>query len=238
MTDASKLDLTNPIYAILSGVLRWIGIILLCVVVAMVVEVLGAKLMFKNVDGSRLQQRTQHEQEMYWEYTENTTLWGSPITLSQTINQHLQQLFSAISNRLHVNTKEEATAGNNLPIVNTLNQLRKWFQEQLILAGEVVQACTFRFCAFVSCILHILPFILVAVVDGLGRRQIRRLSGGRESSWLYTVAQRSIRPLILFFLVILLIWPWSINYPWITAILGIPLITASHLATSRLKKYL
>ena len=102
MTEASKLDLLNPIYAILNGVLRWIGIVLLCVVVAMAVEVLGAKLMFENVDGSRLQQRTQHEQEMYCEYTENTTLWVSPTTLFQTINHHLQQLFRAISNRLQV----------------------------------------------------------------------------------------------------------------------------------------
>ncbi|MDE0094676.1 MAG: DUF4400 domain-containing protein [Gammaproteobacteria bacterium] len=238
MTESSKLDLINPIYAIFNGVLRWIGIVLLCVVVAMVVEVLGTKLIFDNVDGSRLQQRTQHEQEMYWEHTENTTLWVSPTTLSQTINQHLQQLFLAISNRLHVPANEESTAGNKLPIISTLNQLRQWFEEQLILVGEVVQACTFRVCAFVSCILHLLPFMLVAVVDGLGRREIRRLSGGRESSWLYTIAHRSIRPLIMFFLVMFLIWPWSIDYPWITCSLGILLVTACHLSTSRLKKYL
>ena len=238
MTAELKRDLFNPIYLTVVGGLKWIGIVFVCLFVAVLIEVIGEKTIWKNVDGSRLLHRTQLEQNFYWNQSMNIGLLRSPIKLSQLINSRLRNVVDAFRDYAEIGDREAETELTSLPIRAVLTDVQQWGKRQLLLVSDVIQACIFRLCAYLSCLLCTLPFVVVSFSDGLVRREIRRLSGGRESSWVYTITHRSLRPLLMFFLIVFLIWPWVLDYAWVTCGLGVLLVAAVHFATSRLKKYL
>ena len=58
-------------------------------------------------------------------------------------------------------------------------------------------------------------FALVALVDGLVRRDLRRWGGGRESSFVYHYAKRAALPLIVIAWVLYLSLPFSLHPSWV-----------------------
>lgn len=58
-------------------------------------------------------------------------------------------------------------------------------------------------------------FGLVALVDGLVRRDLRRWGGGRESSFVYHYAKKAAMPLIVATWVIYLALPFSLHPSWV-----------------------
>jgi len=54
-------------------------------------------------------------------------------------------------------------------------------------------------------------FTLVALVDGLVRRDLRRWGGGRESSFVYHYAKQSVLPLVALAWVVYLSLPFSVH---------------------------
>uniref|UniRef100_UPI000C0472EA TIGR03747 family integrating conjugative element membrane protein n=1 Tax=Xenorhabdus budapestensis TaxID=290110 RepID=UPI000C0472EA len=80
--------------------------------------------------------------------------------------------------------------------------------------------------------------VLVALVDGLGRRDLRRYGAGYESSFVYHHAKRGIKPACIVPCVLYLSWP-DVVYPTMillpaAIILGIVVMVT----TSMFKKYL
>lgn len=80
--------------------------------------------------------------------------------------------------------------------------------------------------------------VVTGLVDGLMRRDLRKFGAGRESSFVYHRAKRTLLPLIITPWIIYLSLPWSINPNWIllpcAALLGFMVaITAA-----TFKKYL
>ena len=78
---------------------------------------------------------------------------------------------------------------------------------------------------------------LVWIIDGLVRREVRRISGGRESALIYHVAKRSLVPSIAWATLLYLAVPWVVSplvffYP--TILLS---TTALCVMASRYKKY-
>ncbi|SFU54769.1 TIGR03747 family integrating conjugative element membrane protein [Xenorhabdus koppenhoeferi] len=80
--------------------------------------------------------------------------------------------------------------------------------------------------------------ILVALVDGLGRRDLRRYGAGYESSFVYHHAKRGIKPACTIPCVLYLSWP-DVVYPTVillpaAIVLGMVVV----ITTSMFKKYL
>ncbi|MDE9488228.1 TIGR03747 family integrating conjugative element membrane protein, partial [Xenorhabdus bovienii] len=80
--------------------------------------------------------------------------------------------------------------------------------------------------------------ILVALVDGLGRRDLRRYGAGYESSFVYHHAKRGIKPACTIPCVLYLSWP-NVVYPMVILLpaalfLGMAVV----ITTSMFKKYL
>ena len=81
-------------------------------------------------------------------------------------------------------------------------------------------------------------FSLVAFVDGLVKRDLRRWGGGRESSFVYHWAKRSALPLLVLTWVIYLALPFSLH-PSIVVLPFATLFAQSVAVTaSTFKKYL
>ncbi|MDE9459541.1 TIGR03747 family integrating conjugative element membrane protein [Xenorhabdus bovienii] len=80
--------------------------------------------------------------------------------------------------------------------------------------------------------------ILVALVDGLGRRDLRRYGAGYESSFVYHHAKRGIKPACTIPCVLYLSWP-DVVYPTVILLpAAIVLGMAVVITTSMFKKYL
>ncbi len=81
-------------------------------------------------------------------------------------------------------------------------------------------------------------FALVALVDGLVRRDLRRWGGGRESSFVYHYAKRASLPLIIIAWVLYLSLPFSVHPSWVILPFAIGFGLAVTVTASTFKKYL
>ncbi|MBR9910318.1 MAG: TIGR03747 family integrating conjugative element membrane protein [Gammaproteobacteria bacterium] len=81
-------------------------------------------------------------------------------------------------------------------------------------------------------------FTLVALVDGLVRRDLRRWGGGRESSFVYHYAKKAAMPLIIMAWVLYLALPFSVHPSWIILPFALAFAFAVTITVSTFKKYL
>lgn len=81
-------------------------------------------------------------------------------------------------------------------------------------------------------------FTLVALVDGLVRRDLRRWGGGRESSFVYHYAKKAALPLIVIAWVLYLALPVSLHPSWIILPFALAFGFAITITASTFKKYL
>jgi integrating conjugative element membrane protein (TIGR03747 family) len=81
-------------------------------------------------------------------------------------------------------------------------------------------------------------FTLVALVDGLVRRDLRRWGGGRESSFVYHYAKKAALPLIVTAWVLYLALPVSLHPSWIILPFALVFGFAVTITASTFKKYL
>ena len=81
-------------------------------------------------------------------------------------------------------------------------------------------------------------FTLVALVDGLVRRDLRRWGGGRESSFVYHYAKKATIPLIFMAWGLYLALPFSLHPSWIILPFALAFAFAVTVTASTFKKYL
>jgi integrating conjugative element membrane protein (TIGR03747 family) len=81
-------------------------------------------------------------------------------------------------------------------------------------------------------------FALVALVDGLVLRDLRRWGGGRESSFVYHYAKKASIPLIIMAWVLYLALPFSLHPSWIILPFALAFAFAVTITASTFKKYL
>jgi integrating conjugative element membrane protein (TIGR03747 family) len=83
-----------------------------------------------------------------------------------------------------------------------------------------------------------LLFSLVALVEGLVRRDLRRWGGGRESAFVYHHAKRLLFPSLLLVWIIYLSLPFSLHPNWVILPFAGLFALAVTVTTSTFKKYL
>ena len=81
-------------------------------------------------------------------------------------------------------------------------------------------------------------FSLVALVDGLVRRDLRRWGGGRESSFVYHYAKKAAVPLMVLTWVVYLSLPFSLHPAFIVLPFAMLFALAVTVTASTFKKYL
>ena len=81
-------------------------------------------------------------------------------------------------------------------------------------------------------------FSLVAIVDGLVKRDLRRWGGGRESSFVYHWAKRSALPLLVLTWVIYLALPFSLHPTFIVLPFAMLFALSVAVTASTFKKYI
>ena len=122
-----------------------------------------------------------------------------------------------------------------------VNSLRNGYQsiEPYVLAGmAITQVFALRLGVLTLAMPVFVLFAMVALVDGLVQRDLRRWGGGRESSFVYHHAKRLMAPSIAMAWVVYLALPFSVHPNWV--ILPFALLNAITIAitASSFKKYL
>ena len=83
-----------------------------------------------------------------------------------------------------------------------------------------------------------LLFSLVALVDGLVQRDLRRWGGGRESSFVYHYAKKAALPLVVLCWVIYLAIPFSLHPTFVVLPFATLFALSLAVTASTFKKYL
>jgi len=138
-----------------------------------------------------------------------------------------------------------AQSDAQLKLLSREASLQGQFAQAYVVLQDYLLAALFTVFTFVvrlAVLTLAMPLFLLAVitgaVDGLMRRDLRKFGAGRESSFVYHRAKRTLLPLMVSPWVIYLSMPWSLNPNWVllpcSALLGwMVAITAS-----TFKKYL
>ena len=120
-------------------------------------------------------------------------------------------------------------------------KLHKVYQpiaEFTIAAMQVTQVFSVRLAILMLATPVFLLFSLVAIVDGLVRRDLRRWGGGRESSFVYHYAKKAAMPLLVLTWVVYLSLPVSLHPTFVILPFATLFALAVAVTASTFKKYL
>jgi integrating conjugative element membrane protein (TIGR03747 family) len=119
-----------------------------------------------------------------------------------------------------------------------LHQLFRPVAEYVVAAMQVTQVFSVRLAILALATPVFLLFSLVALVDGLVKRDLRRWGGGRESSFVYHWAKCSALPLLVLTWVFYLALPFSLHPSFVVLPFAILFALSVELTASTFKKYL
>lgn len=115
-----------------------------------------------------------------------------------------------------------ATSDTQLKLLSREASIQGNFAQTYVLVQDYLLAILFTVFTFVvrlAVLTLATPLTLLAVitgaVDGLMRRDLRKFGAGRESSFVYHRAKRTLLPLMVSPWVIYLALPWSLNPFWV-----------------------
>lgn len=110
--------------------------------------------------------------------------------------------------------------------------------EFVVAAMQVTQVFSVRLAVLTLAMPVFLLFGLIALVDGLVRRDLRRWGGGRESSFVYHYAKKAGLPMLVVTWVVYLALPFSLHPTWIVLPLGVLFGLSVTVTAGTFKKYL
>ncbi|OOZ45272.1 TIGR03747 family integrating conjugative element membrane protein [Solemya velum gill symbiont] len=120
----------------------------------------------------------------------------------------------------------------------TLHKIYWPLVEFVIAAMQVTQVFSVRLAILSLATPVFLLFSLVALVDGLVQRDLRRWGGGRESSFVYHYAKKAVLPLVVITWVTYLALPFSLHPTFIVIPFAALFAFAVAVTASTFKKYL
>ena len=110
--------------------------------------------------------------------------------------------------------------------------------EFVIAMMQVTQVFSVRLAILTLAMPIFLLFSLVALVDGLVQRDLRRWGGGRESSFVYHYAKKAALPLVVLSWVIYLALPFSVHPTFVVLPFATLFALTVAVTASTFKKYL
>jgi len=120
----------------------------------------------------------------------------------------------------------------------TLHSIYRPIAEFVIAAMQITQVFSVRLAILTLAMPVFLLFSLVAMVDGLVQRDLRRWGGGRESSFVYHYAKKAVLPLVVLSWVVYLALPFSLHPSFVVLPFATLFALTVTVTASTFKKYL
>jgi integrating conjugative element membrane protein (TIGR03747 family) len=153
--------------------------------------------------------------ELGWlssEFTRSLLLSTPSLTVMKWVSTAYQWLF--VDSGFMAWMKQGASADNS--VIQEVNSWGRWLAHYLhdyLMAAVYVTVVTLvRGMILVLSVPLFVMVALVAVVEGLGRRDLRRYGAAYESSFVYHHAKKSIKPAVYIPFILYLSWPTAV-YP-------------------------
>lgn len=128
------------------------------------------------------------------------------------------------------------TSSGNLRI--NLNRYFRMAEEYVLAAMFVTQIFAVRLAVLTLAMPAFVLLAAMGLIDGLVRRDIRRWSGGRESSFVYHWAKKALYPSFILPWIIYLAIPGSIHPNWVVLPFAVLFAVSVMVMSSTFKKYL
>ncbi|HDL0349484.1 TPA: TIGR03747 family integrating conjugative element membrane protein [Escherichia coli] len=219
-----------------------VGLILSSLLLSLLIEYAG--MTFFWPDEGAAHSRAVMNTELGWlstEFTRSLLLSTPSVTVPGWISVAYQWLFVESGMQSWLQPQQAVTAVGR-SVSQFSGELSQWLAYHLhdyLMATVYVTVVTMvRVIILVLSVPLFVMVILVAVVEGLGRRDLRRYGAAYESSFVYHHAKKSIKPAIYIPCILYLSWPTAV-YPnlliWPAAML---LGMAVTVTMASFKKYL
>ncbi|HAN6049449.1 TPA: TIGR03747 family integrating conjugative element membrane protein [Escherichia coli] len=218
------------------------GLILSSLLLSLLIEYAGMTFFWSEEGAAH--SRAVMNTELGWlstEFTRSLLLSAPAETVPAWISAAYQWLFvdSGMQTWLHAQQAGTAAGRSVSEFSSELSQWLAYHLHDYLLATVYVTVVTMvRVVILVLSVPLFVMVVLVAVVEGLGRRDLRRYGAAYESSFVYHHAKKSVRPAIYVPCIIYLSWPGAV-YPnlmiWPAAML---LGLAVTVTVASFKKYL
>ena len=225
------------IFGMLELCLRLLGLLFASLIFSIVLEFVGMLWFWPEQGWHHSHEMWLSEQGWLSDHFKNSLLVQEPAQATAKVLEHLNDWVVVRSGWGQSDTQ--------LQLLSHETSLQGQFAQAYVLVQDYLLAALFTVFTFVvrlAVLTLATPLFMLAVitgvVDGLMRRDLRKFGAGRESSFVYHRAKRTLLPLMISPWLIYLSMPWSLNPNWIllpcAALLGC-MVT---MTASTFKKYL
>jgi integrating conjugative element membrane protein (TIGR03747 family) len=162
-----------------------------------------------------------------------------PVRLAATIGNQLSYVIFELS-RLNdvIKWATTAPAADEARIRVIIRRFMNTLTRYLIAAEQILRVFGTRLAILILAIPIFGLGSIVAIIDGLVRRDLRRWGGGRESGFIYHWAKRVALPLAVGVWLVYLVLPFSLHPVMVILLLAVLLSIALTTAVGTFKKYL
>ncbi|EEH8380353.1 TIGR03747 family integrating conjugative element membrane protein [Salmonella enterica subsp. enterica serovar Montevideo] len=220
-----------------------VGILLASLLFSLLIEYIG--LIFWWPEQGSLYARGMMETELGYlssNFTRSLFISEPAVTAMAWINLGYHWIFVDSGFIQFLSQGTAAGRGPNTLLTGEISALGNWLLTHLRDFLQATVYITVVFVVRVSILVLSVPLfvmvVMVAMVEGLSRRDLRRYGAGYESSFLYHHAKRFIKPSVIYPCMLYLSWPTAI-YPNLVLLPAALLLGASVIVLmSTFKKYL
>lgn len=229
----------NPLDVCVSGLAQALAWLLMSLLVAIVVECIGMAYWWPELGLAHSERLAAAELSYLKTDLRQSVVSQAPLPFARGIDNWLHHyLFEAthVVDLLRWNSTTLRSSESGL--LANYSVMRRSVAQVVTAAMQVTTVFALRLSILLLALPVFAVFGAIALIDGLVQRDVRRWSGGRESSFIYHWAKRSTMPLLVLCGVGYLAAPFSVR----PSLLILPMATAFAItvvtAASSFKKYL
>lgn len=222
---------------------KLVGMILASLFLSLIVEYIGITFFWPEMGAAHSQQvMTTEMGYLSSDFTRSLLLSEPSVTVTHCITFAYQWAFvdSGFVGWVQSMYESEMNSGNEISrqLKSASGWLAGYLQQYLLASVWVAVVTLIRVTILTLSIPLFMLVIAVAVVEGLGRRDLRRYGAGYESSFLYHRAKRLIKPAVYIPAMAYLSWPSAVYPNLLLLPAAIMLGLAITVTTASFKKYL
>ena len=202
------------IFGVFELCLRLLGLLFASLIFSIVLEFVGM-LWFWPEQGWH-HSHTMWLSELGWlsDHFKNSLLVEEPARVTAKVLQHLNEWVVVHSGWAHSDTQLKLLS-QEMSVQGQFAQAYVVMQDYLLAALFTVFTFVVRLAVLTLAMPLFLLTVITGAVDGLMRRDLRKFSADRESSFVYHRAKRTLLPLMISPWVIYLSLPTSVNPIWV-----------------------
>ncbi|MEZ5489116.1 MAG: TIGR03747 family integrating conjugative element membrane protein [Gammaproteobacteria bacterium] len=223
----------------LTGLAQCLKWLILSLVFSILIEWIGMALWWQEQGVAHSRQMLVNELQFLGADFHRSWLTTQPMQFASDLSERFYTIafeWSGVTDFIQWVTPDPASEESGVRPI--LHRLYRPVGDYVLAGMQITQVFAMRLAILVLATPVFGLFTLVALVDGLVQRDLRRWGGGRESSFVYHYAKKAAIPLIIMAWILYLALPFSLHPSWIILPFALAFAFAVTITASTFKKYL